>query len=395
MIDKLSFLNEQQVHGIAQKYGTPIYVYSEKVLQALAEQALAFGSPYGFAVRYAIKANPHPEILGLFNKLGLVFDASSGEEAEHILAQGIIGNKIALNSQQLPSNLSKLIEQNMFFTATSLHQIEKVGRQFPGINIGIRINPGLGSGASNKVTTAGVSAGFGIWHEQIPQINKIADKYKLNITKLHTHIGAGTDPLVWHKSAKITLGLVKQFKNISTISLGGGFKVARMQNEKTADIKLIGKKISSLISNYYKEYKVKLKLEIEPGTYLSANAGVLIAEIIDITNTGKNGFTFLRLNTGMNDILRISLYGAQHPLVVVNKYGRPCLDTKKYVVIGHNCESGDLLTPLKGDPESIEPRQLGCADIGDYLVIEGAGAYCASMRAIGYNSFTPATELYV
>jgi len=395
MIDSLSFLSDQHVRDIATQHGTPLYVYSQQVLTRQAKQALAFGAPFGFSVRYAIKANPHPDILHLFDGLGLVFDASSGEEAEHIMAQGIAAQKIALNSQQLPKNFAELSKAGVHITATSLHQLEQIGAELRGAEIGVRLNPGLGSGASNRVTTGGIAAGFGIWHEQIANIKAIAATHDLHITKVHTHIGAGTDPDVWQDAAQITLNLAKQFIDVTTVSLGGGFKVARMQSEQTADLQIIGARVTELLRAYKNETSKELHLEIEPGTYLSANAGVLLSEIIDVTHTGADGYDFLRLNTGMNDILRPTLYGAQHPLVIVPAQPDEELQTKQYVVIGHNCESGDLLTPAKGDPETIEPRELQQARIGDLLAIEGAGAYCASMRAVGYNSFTPAQELFL
>ena len=395
MIDSLRFLSEQQARDIAAEHGTPLYVYSQQVLTRQAKQALAFGAPFGFSVRYAIKANPNPAILHLFDGLGLVFDASSGEEAEHIIAQGITAQKIALNSQQLPKNFAELSKAGVHITATSLHQLEQIGAALRGADIGVRLNPGLGSGASNRVTTGGVAAGFGIWHEQIADIKAITAKHDLRITKVHTHIGAGTDPDVWQDAAQITLDLAKQFPDVATVSLGGGFKVARMQTEQTADLQIIGARVTELLHAYKNETGKELSLEIEPGTYLTAHAGVLLSEIIDVTNTGSDGYNFLRLNTGMNDILRPTLYGAQHPLVVIPQLTPENVQTKSYVVIGHNCESGDLLTPAKGDPETIEPRELQQAGIGDLLAIEGAGAYCASMRAIGYNSFAPAKELFL
>jgi diaminopimelate decarboxylase len=140
-----------------------------------------------------------------------------------------------------------------------------------------------------------------------------------------------------------------------------------------------------------------------------ANAGAIISRVQDIVETGAAGYTFLKLDTGMTEILRPSLYGAQHPLVIVPY--RPSLDetvpeastsgddadanadTGLYIVVGHCCESGDLLTPAPGDSETLLPRRLGTAQIGDYCVIESAGAYCSAMNCTGYNSFPQAAEV--
>jgi diaminopimelate decarboxylase len=135
----------------------------------------------------------------------------------------------------------------------------------------------------------------------------------------------------------------------------------------------------------------EIKLEIEPGTYFVAHAGTLVASIDDIVNTGTDGYAFLKLNTGMNDFLRSALYGAQHKIEVINDSST----TKAYIVVGHNCESGDIFTPVKGNPEEIEPRTLNEAAIGDEIRIYDVGAYCEAMSTKGYNSFPDAERLMV
>jgi diaminopimelate decarboxylase len=102
--------------------------------------------------------------------------------------------------------------------------------------------------------------------------------------------------------------------------------------------------------------------------------------------------TFLKLDAGMTEVLRPSLYGAQHPLVIVPKDKARQGKLASYVVVGHCCESGDLLTPAPGESETITERQLNEAEIGDLCVIEGTGAYCAAMPTKNYNSFPEAPE---
>jgi len=100
----------------------------------------------------------------------------------------------------------------------------------------------------------------------------------------------------------------------------------------------------------------------------------------------------------MTEVLRPSLYGAQHPLVVVPKAAAgdaETRDAKPYVVVGHCCESGDIFTPAAGDPDTLDTRTMSAAEVGDYLVVEGAGAYCAGMSAKNYNSFPEAPEILV
>lgn len=383
-IEKLNFLTPADVTAVAEQYGTPVFVYDEKILQRQADAALAFDVPYGLTVRYAMKANPNSHILKVFIDKGVEIDASSGYEAERAILAGIEPTKVLITSQELPKNLSELVKQGVQFNACSLHQLREYGKQLPDTNVSVRINPGLGSGHSNRTNVGGPSSSFGIWYEYVDEVLAIAKEYKLTINRLHTHIGSGSDPDVWTKVAAMSLEQVKLFPDVETLDLGGGFKVARMQDEIGTDLQTVGPVIKKALKEFYEETGRKLKLEIEPGTFLVANAGSLVTTIHDIVDTGESGYTFLKVDTGMTEIMRPSLYGAQHPLVVVNDQPE---EHKKYVVVGHCCESGDLLTPYPSDPEAIADRLLQKAAIGDLMVIEGVGAYCAYMSAQNYNSF--------
>ncbi|HMS50476.1 MAG TPA: diaminopimelate decarboxylase [Candidatus Saccharibacteria bacterium] len=383
-VEQLNFLSSQEVNMVAQQWGTPVFVYDEAILQRQADAALAFGAPFGLGVRYAMKANPNRHILRTFNEKGIAIDASSGFEAERAMLAGIEGAEILLTSQELPKDLGSLVERGVQFNACSLHQLREYGRQFPGSTVGVRINPGLGSGHSSKTNVGGPSSSFGIWHEYVDDVLAIAKEYKLTVDRLHTHIGSGSDPDVWTRVASMSLEQAKVFPDVTTLDLGGGFKVPRMRDEIGTDLKKISPVISEALERFYRETGRRLKLEIEPGTFLVANAGSLVTTIQDIVDTGEGGHTFLKIDSGMTEVMRPSLYGAQHPLVVVNGRGE---EHQKYVVVGHCCESGDLLTPQPGDPEAIGDRLLKKAEIGDLLVVEGVGAYCAYMSAQNYNSF--------
>ncbi len=138
-----------------------------------------------------------------------------------------------------------------------------------------------------------------------------------------------------------------------------------------------------------------LHLEVEPGTFLVANAGSLVSKVQDIVSTGGGGHEFLKLDSGMTEVLRPSLYGAQHPLVLVpSAEGGAKPSDASYIIVGHCCESGDLVTPAPDEPETLLPRALGCsAARDDLVVIEGSGAYCSSMATKNYNSFPEAPEV--
>lgn len=382
-----NFLSRQQAEELAAEHGTPLFVYSRDELTKQAATMLDVPAPYGLIVRYAMKANPNPKLLSVLREQGIKIDASSGYEAEVALRAGFNPTDILITSQQLPKNLDVLVGQGIKFNASSLHQLKAYGEVAPGTSVGVRLNPGIGSGHSTKTTTGGLSSSFGVWHEYIPQILEVAKRFDLKIERLHTHIGSGTDPEVWQEAAHSSIQHAKQFPDVTIMDLGGGFKVARMDNEEGGDVIKIGQVISDELELFHEQTGRKLHLELEPGTFLTANAGILLSRVEDIVSTGAQGYTFIKLDTGMNDILRPSLYGAQHPIIVLN-------DSKQaedYVVVGHNCESGDLLTPAAGEPETLSTRRLKKANIGDLVLIGGAGAYCASMAAHGYNSY-PATK---
>ncbi|MDQ3093786.1 MAG: diaminopimelate decarboxylase [bacterium] len=336
-----------------------------------------------------MKANSNSEILNVFKHSGIKIDASSGYEAEAAIKAGYSGSEILLTSQELPKNLKELVSSGVQFNATSLHQLRTYSEAFPGTDISVRINPGIGSGHSNRTNVGGTTSSFGIWHEYIPEVLSICEQAGLAVKRVHTHIGSGSDPEVWQEAIKISLELTKIFEQATVLNLGGGFKVARMPEEKGADMAIIGDVLKRHLQDFYEQSGRKLHLELEPGTFLVANAGTLLARVEDIVDTGTKGYNFIKINSGMNDILRPSLYGAQHPIEVLNDFSEKI----EYVVVGHNCESGDLLTPSPGDPESLLPRLLNKAEIGDIVAIGGTGAYCASMSAHGYNSFPSAKEV--
>lgn len=187
----------------------------------------------------------------------------------------------------------------------------------------------------------------------------------------------------------VSLELVARFPTVTTLNLGGGYKVARVAGEKGTDPAVIGAPVREAFAGFAREHGQRLHLEVEPGTFLVANAGAVLAAVGDVVRTDTR--TFVKLDTGMTEILRPSLYGAQHPVALYPAVanGRPV----ETVVVGHCCESGDLITCAPGEAETLSPRALPAVTRGDLAVIGGAGAYCAAMSAKNYNSFPEAPEV--
>ena len=383
------FLEPAEAARVRERFGTPCYVYDRATLEAAARAALAFPHAFGFTLRYAMKANPNLAVLWLFRDLGLHVDASSDPEVERALAAGFAPERIQLTSQVPSRRLEEFVARGVLYNACSLHQLDRYGRAFPGRAAIIRANPGLGSGFANRTNTGGPGASFGIWHAYLDEAKTLAARHRLTIRGLHTHIGSGSDPAVWTRVAALVLDIAARLPDVTTVSLGGGFKVARVAGEQATDLAAIGAVVREAFGDFHRRTGRKLHLEIEPGTYLVANAGVVVATCVDVVDTGPDGYLFAKLDAGMTEVTRPSLYGAQHPITVVARE-RPAA---RVVFVGPCCESGDVLTPAPGDPEALAPREVPRPEIGDLVLVGGAGAYCAAMCTGNYNSYPLAPEV--
>ncbi|CAM9443389.1 unnamed protein product [Ectocarpus fasciculatus] len=392
-LETLKFLTPETVRATKAAVGTPAYVYDAASLKANAEACLAFPNAYGLTVRYAMKSLPNKAVLQLFQGLGLHFDCSSGFEVERAISAGVPPQSLCLSSQELPPDAGELLKMGVLINACSLSQLRRIAEEAPGSSVGVRFNPGLGSGGTKSTNVGGPSSSFGIWYEWADEVKEICAGGDLTVSRIHTHIGSGSDPAVWQKVSGMSLDLVRQFPTVTTLNLGGGYKVGRMSGEQSTDLQAIGAPVMGDFEAFAEETGRELKLEIEPGTFLVANAGSLVCTAQDLVSTGSGGYEFMKLDAGMTELLRPSLYGALHPIVVVPTKGEGGGDTAEYVVVGHCCESGDLLTPVSGAASEIERRTLAKAEIGDLVVVEGCGAYVAGMSAKNYNSFPEVPEV--
>jgi len=382
------FLTPAEAAEIRERFGTPTFVYDRATLEASARAALGFPHAHGFTLRYAMKANPQRAILSLFRGLGLHIDASSDHEVERALRAGFAPGQIQLTAQAPSRRLREFVDQGVLFNACSLHQLERYGTEFPGRDVTIRVNPGLGSGSTNRTNTGGPASSFGIWHDHLDRAKSLAERHRLTIRGLHTHIGSGTDPAVWMRVARMVLDIVEQLSDVRRVSLGGGFKVARVAGEEGTDLAQVGAVAEQAFRDFERRTGRALDVEIEPGTWLVANAGIVVASCLDVVDTGSGGFLFAKLDAGMTEVTRPSLYGAQHPIDVLAD--RP---PTQVVFVGPCCESGDILTPAPRDPERLAPREVPRPEIGDLVLVGGAGAYCAAMSTANYNSYPRAAEV--
>ena len=383
------FIDKKQAEYIEKNFWSPCYIYSEQQLENRSDEFLDFPNAYWMRIKYAMKANSNKNIVKLFANKGIGIDASSRYEVYRAIDAGVKAENISISSQELPENLWKLLDLGVFFTATSLNQIRQVWKIRPGSKIWVRINPWVGSADFMQINTGGWISSFGIWHEYLSEIKDALDEYNLEIKTIHIHIGSENTPESWVKSATIWLNFVKEFETVTTLDLWGGFKMWIMPYEKTADLQEIWNAVKSKFEEFYDETWRKIELVVEPGKYVTINTCCFLWKINDIVDTWEFGYKFLRTNTWMNDMPRVSMYGIQEPIYIMNDEK----EKQNYVVVGHCCESADILTSELYDQEKVEPRSLNKSNIWDLFIVDWVGAYNSSMSMKNYNSFPESAEL--
>lgn len=377
------------VIDLARQFGTPTFVYdAAKILERLADlKAFDF-------VRFAQKACSNLAIVDLIRRHGGLVDAVSAYEVRRALAAGyephgspppVVYTADIFDTE----SLDLVVEKNIHVNCGSPDMIDQYGSRAPGREITLRINPGFGHGHSQKTNTGGDSSKHGIWYEQLHDCLVNADNYGLSITGLHMHIGSGVD--FEHLSqvcdamekAAIELG-----RSLTTISAGGGLPTPYREEDTHIDIGKFFELWNSTRKRLEDRFGHEIRLEVEPGRYLSAESGYLIAEIRAVKKQADN--TYYLVDAGFNNLARPILYGAYHPISIAPADGdlhRPLADV---VVGGPLCESGDIFTQEEGG--FVARRALPVAAVGDLLVIECAGAY-GSVMGSNYNSKPMAAEV--
>ena len=403
------YLTTKIVAGAATQFGTPFYLYDESLIVEKCRQVLSMPNAFGLRVSYAMKANSSRALLQLITGQGLHLDVSSLNEARRARLAGIAYDRMMLTTQEVPlgrdrADLEKMLRDGMKCNLCSIRQLQLVAdfAAANGMTLSMRVHPGVGSGESSTRNTGDKYSCFGVHLTDIDKALSFAKAKGLVFDRVHVHIGSGGDPIAWQQNVDRELSFVeKYFPDARIVNFGGGLKEARMSDEKPADIQALGLYAKQKMEEFHRRTGRKLIMEIEPGTYIVANSGNLITRVIDKKQTGPEGFEFLVLDGGMEANARPLLYGSRHPFYVVSREGEllssefdlsafdPENDLR--VVVGRCCESGDSQSLDKLG--NIVPRVMADPQIGDYVVIGGAGAYCASMTPFNYNSHVQALEV--
>jgi diaminopimelate decarboxylase len=379
------------IHELVRQYGTPTYVYDESTIRARIEDLRRFD-----VIRYAQKACSNLAILDLMRRLDVLVDAVSAGEIHRALAAGFRpGGQppgIVYTADIFDQDSLRLvIEHDIHVNTGSPDMIDQLGEIAPGKDITLRINPGFGHGLSQKTNTGGEHSKHGIWHEQLDDCLIRADRHGLGVTGLHMHIGSGTDlehlAQVCGAMERVAL---QAGRSVVSVSAGGGLPVPYRPGEEHVDLERYYQLWDASRQRLQDAFGHPVSLEIEPGRYLTAEAGYLICEIRAVKRTGKN--LFYLVDAGFNNLARPILYGAYHPMSIAPRDGDVQRPLQEVVVGGPLCESGDIFTQQDGG--TVCRRTLPTASVGDWLVIECAGAYGFVMSS-NYNSKPMAAEVLI
>lgn len=388
-------------------FGTPQYLYDGRAIAEQCRKVLGMPHAYEFVARYAMKANSSRAIVQTITRSGLAIDASTLNEVRRALAAGVPPRGIMLTSQDVPEgddrrDVEAWMKEGLTYTACSLRQLE-LSAEFSvqaRVGIALRVNPGAGTGESVTRNTGDNYSSFGVHMTNLGRVVEVARERGVAIDQVHVHIGSGGEPERWCENIDRMLSIVDgYFPQATTVNLGGGFKVARMPDEKAADVEALGSYARQRFQEFAARTGRQLAMAVEPGTFIVANSGHLVTQVIDKKSSGSGGFEFLVLDGGMESNTRPLLYGARHPFYVVSREGN--LLSSEFdpelsrfgarVVVGRCCESGDSQTLDRSG--HVTPRSMADPAVGDIVVVGGAGAYGASMSLGNYNSHVQAPEV--
>ena len=369
------FFADKNVAALAEKFGTPVFVYSAKrvesnILRLKTALNLA-GLKNRFSIYYAMKANRLPSLLTYLKINDLCgIDACSPMEVEHAISCGFVEQDISFTATSLSkADFDRLSGFDISFTCDSLHSIKQWGERNPGTEIGIRINPlaGIGRTGNEKLHYAGEHVTkFGIYQEQFNEALKLASKYQLQVTKIHFHTGCGylnKELEQLKKILNISQQFINQLNTVKKINVGGGLGVPHFPHDENLDLT----QWSTIMAEFV--LRLDLHLEIEPGDYIVKDAGLLLLEKT-YTELKKNTL-YLGVNAGFNLAPEPAHYQLPFQPVPLEYEENKFVLTPMHVV-GNVNEALDVW---------YENALLPNREEQNYLALINAGAYSSSMAS--------------
>ncbi len=387
------------LQSLAKRFGTPLYVYSEHTLTDHFQKLDRAMGAVDHLICFAAKSNSNISVLRTLASLGSGFDIVSGGELQRVLAAGGQANRcVFAGVGKSESEIGLALKEGVYsFNAESEPELERINQIAHRLNriapVAVRVNPNIGAGTHKKITTGTYENKFGIAYEQIEDVYARAARLKnLRLRGLQMHIGSQiTEVKPFEQAVSKVLPLIKQLKEkhgLEFLSIGGGLGIvyepalasAQRGWWKSAPAKriLTPKQYADRLLPLLKP--LGLRILLEPGRFISGNAGVLLTRVEYVKRTGKKNFIIV--DAAMNDLIRPAFYDAYHEIVPLQRRNGTLISSD---VVGPICESGDFF---------CHDRPLPKVGPGDYIALLSAGAY-GSVMASNYNTRSLPAEALV
>ena len=374
---------------LAERYGTPLYVYDAAVVRRQCERVARAFSLLPFRPFYAMKANSNLSLLRLIREHGFGCDAVSPGEIFLARSAGFEPDEIWFTCSNVSdADLRAVPDPRIVINVNSMSEVDRclaLDLQNP---IALRLNPDIGAGHHHDVVTAGGGVKFGIDLAEIETARMLIEDSGRKVVGLHAHIGSGVDdPAPLLEAARRLIEMAGTFTNLRWINFGGGFGTAYRPGEEDFDVENYARQLDAVVGDFLR--RRNLVAISEPGRYLVAGSGTLLTRVT--AHRVSAGVEWLGCDTGFNHLVRPSKYGAYHHIVNASHGSaaglRESYDASQLtydaVVSGNLCESSDVFTrTASGD---AEPRHLERTAVGDLIGICDAGAYGFSMGS-HYNA---------
>lgn len=375
-------MTNQDLLTIAEQYGSPVYVYdAEKIEHQYKRLTHAFKKVKKVKIHYAVKALNNISVLKIFKELGAGLDTVSIQEIRLGLEAGFSPADIIFTPNGISfQELEKAVDLGVQINIDNLSILEQFGTKYPEIPVCIRINPHVMAGGNSNISVGHIDSKFGISIHQMPLLLRIVENTGMHINGIHMHTGSDIlDIDVFLYASEILFKAASNFKNLTFIDFGSGFKVPYKAGDIETNIEELGEKLSKRFNAFCKEYGRDLTLSFEPGKFLVSEAGKFLVRVNVIKQTTST--VFAQVDSGFNHLIRPMFYGVTH---YIENISNPNGKERFYSVVGYICETDTFASN----------RKINEIHEGDILAFHNAGAYCFTM-ASNYNSrYRPAEVLW-
>ncbi len=359
--------------AIAQKWGTPTYVYMESMIRERCQMLKRLFPDLPVSWLYAVKANDNPHIIRVISEEGFGFDTVSYEEVLLCLKMGTDPKQIFYTENNMTdAEMQGAAKEGVILNIGSLGRLRSFCEAYPGSECSIRIKPDISDGHHAKVDTGNQDSKFGIRMDLIAEAVRVAGEHGVRIRGIHAHIGSGIqEPENILAEIEILLKSSAGLDDLSFINFGGGIPIPYRHDEAPFDLDRFAHLASKRLKAFLENVSKPVSFFFEPGRWIVGPAGILLTQVNTVKDQGRK--LFLGTDTGFNHLLRPALYDAYHEVVNISADTHETSQT--YHIAGNICESGDMLALDRTLPQS-KP--------GDYLAIRDTGAYGMTM-ASQYN----------